>query len=32
MSRTCTKCKNSIPDTDELDMVAEKYPVCNKCW
>lgn len=32
MSRTCTKCKNSILDNEELDMVAEKYPVCNKCW
>ncbi|HSB83962.1 MAG TPA: Fe(2+)-trafficking protein [Nitrosarchaeum sp.] len=32
MSRTCTKCKNQILDSDVLDMVAEKYPVCNKCW
>ncbi len=32
MSRTCTKCKNAIPDTEELDIVAQKYPVCNKCW
>jgi len=32
MSRTCTKCKNPILDSDVLDMVAEKYPVCNKCW
>ena len=32
MSRTCTKCKNAIPDREELDMVASKYPVCNKCW
>lgn len=32
MSRTCTKCKNQIPDNDELDIVASKYPVCNKCW
>ena len=32
MSRTCTKCKNPIPDSETLDMVAEKYPVCNKCW
>jgi len=32
MSRTCTKCKNSILDNEELDIVAEKYPVCNKCW
>ena len=32
MSRTCTKCKNSIPDGEELGIVAEKYPTCNKCW
>lgn len=32
MNRICTKCKNPIPDGDQLDMVAEKYPVCNKCW
>ena len=32
MSRTCTKCKNSIPDSEELGVVAAKYPTCNKCW
>ena len=32
MSRTCTKCKNPIPDNEELDIVGQKYPVCNKCW
>jgi len=32
MSCTCTKCKNSIPDNEELGIVAEKYPTCNKCW
>ncbi len=32
MSRTCTKCKTSIPDNAELDIVGQKYPVCNKCW
>ena len=32
MSRICTKCKNSIPDTENLGVVAEKYPTCNKCW
>ena len=32
MSRTCTKCKNSIPDSEELGIVAAKYPTCNKCW
>lgn len=32
MNRTCTKCKNSIADNEELDVIAEKYPVCNKCW
>ena len=32
MGRTCTKCKVSIPDGEELDIVAGKYPACNKCW
>ena len=32
MSRNCTKCKNSIPDNEQLGVVAEKYPTCNKCW
>ena len=32
MSRICTKCKNTIPDNEELDIVAQKYPVCNQCW
>jgi Fe-S cluster biosynthesis and repair protein YggX len=32
MSRNCTKCKNSIPDGEQLGVVAEKYPTCNKCW
>ncbi len=32
MSRTCTKCKGAIPDDENLDMVAAKYPACNKCW
>ena len=32
MSRTCTKCKNAIPDDEELGIVAAKYPTCNKCW
>ena len=32
MSRTCTKCKNSIPDSEELGIVAAKYTTCNKCW
>lgn len=32
MSRTCTKCKNSIPDDEQLGIVAAKYPTCNKCW
>jgi len=25
MSKTCTKCKNSIPDNEELGIVAAKY-------
>ena len=32
MSRTCTKCKNSIPDTEQLGVINEKYPTCTKCW
>jgi len=32
MSRTCTKCKNLIPDDEQLGPSAEKYPCCNKCW
>jgi len=32
VSQTCTKCKNQIPDTEELDPIASKYPECNKCW
>lgn len=32
MSQTCTKCKNSIPETEELDPIQAKYPVCSKCW
>ncbi len=32
MSRTCTKCKNSIPEDAQLEPPAEKYPCCNKCW
>ncbi len=32
MARTCTKCKTPIPDDEELEPQAEKYPCCNKCW
>ena len=32
MARVCTKCKSDIPDSDELNPIAEKYPCCNKCW
>ena len=32
MSRTCTKCKQEISDNEQLDLQAEKYPLCNKCW
>ena len=32
MTRTCTKCKNEIPDTEELDPRASSYPCCTKCW
>lgn len=32
MASTCTKCKNAIPDGEELDHFAAKYPCCSKCW
>ena len=32
MSRICTKCKIEIPDSEQLEPQAEKYPLCNKCW
>jgi len=32
MTRTCTKCKNSVSENEQLDPIAEKYPCCNKCW
>ena len=32
LSKTCTKCKQEIPENQELDSQAEKYPVCAKCW
>ena len=32
LSKTCTKCKVDIPDSEQLGPQAEKYPVCNKCW
>jgi len=32
LTRTCTKCKNSIPEDAQLEPQAEKYPCCNKCW
>ncbi len=32
MSKTCTKCKADISDSEQLVPQAEKYPVCNKCW
>jgi len=32
MVRGCTKCKTEILDSETLDIAAEKYPVCNKCW
>jgi len=32
MGRQCTKCRGTIADSETLDITAEKYPVCNKCW
>ena len=32
MTRICTKSKNEIPDTEELEPRASSYPCCVKCW
>ena len=32
MSRICSKCKEPIPDTEQLGPVNGKYPTCPKCW
>ena len=32
MTRICTKCKNEIPDNEELEPVPSSYPCCAKCW
>ena len=32
MTRICTKCKVEIPDSEQLELQAEKYPTSNKCW
>ncbi|MDX1533418.1 MAG: Fe(2+)-trafficking protein [Nitrosopumilaceae archaeon] len=32
MAKTCTKCKSEIPDNEQLEPQAEKYPCCSKCW
>lgn len=32
MGRVCTKCRNPIPDSEELDPKAAVYPCCNNCW
>jgi Fe-S cluster biosynthesis and repair protein YggX len=32
MARTCTKCKNEIPDNETLETIQSIYPCCNKCW
>ena len=32
LSKICTKCKQEIPENQELDSQAEKYPICLKCW
>ena len=31
MTRICTKCKNEIPDNEELEPVPSSYPCCTKC-
>ena len=32
MAKTCTKCKNEIPDDVAPDPIAANYPCCNTCW
>jgi len=32
MTQTCTKCKTSISDTEQLEPMAKGYPCCSKCW
>lgn len=32
MTKICTKCKSEISDNEQLELSAEKYPCCNKCW
>lgn len=32
MDRACTKCKSPVPEGQEPDPVAAKYPCCAKCW
>ena len=32
MTRVCTKCKNDIPDSEELEPAPASYPCCTKCW
>ena len=32
MTRVCTKCKNEIPDNEELEPIPSSYPCCTKCW
>jgi len=32
MTRICIKCKNEIPDNEELAPVPSSSPCCAKCW
>jgi len=32
LSIICTKCKEEIPENEQLESQAEKYPLCTKCW
>jgi len=32
MVRTCTKCRNDIPENEQLETIPATYPCCNKCW
>ena len=32
MAGACTKCKSPIPDGEQMEPAAAKYPCCPKCW
>lgn len=30
--KICTRCKNTIPNLENLEPRAATYPCCEKCW